>query len=121
MCQVVKITYTCSQYRLYLENLCHTEKPLNKGLNELFMFSDFIEPINFHFLQCYDTMKELFLDNLCVHILWLCPLKGLISIGLVQFWFLLVWKIYNNQKLILLPDDGTELKAYTVCKTIYYF
>ena len=93
---------------------CHTEKPLNKGLNELFMFSDFIEPINFHFLQCYDAMKELRLDNLCV--LWLCPLKGLISIGLVQFCFLLVWKIYNNQKLILLPDDGTELKAYTVCK-----
>lgn len=58
MCQVVKITYTCSQYRLYLENLCHTEKPLNKGLNELFMFSDFIEPINFHFLQCYDAMKK---------------------------------------------------------------
>ena len=68
MCQVVKITYTCSQYRLYLENPYHTEKPLNKGLNELFMFSDFIEPINFHFLQCYDTMKGLFLDNLYVHI-----------------------------------------------------
>ena len=108
-------------YRLYLKNLCHTEKLLNKGLNELFMFSDFIEPINFHFLQCYDAMKELLLDNLCVHILWLCPLKGLISIGLVQFCFRLVWKIYNNQKLILLPDDGTELKAYTVCKTIHNF
>ena len=118
MCQVVKITYTCSQYRLYLENLCHTEKPLNKGLNELFMFSDFIEPINFHFLQCYDAMKELRLDNLCV--LWLCPLKGLISIGLVQFCFLLVWKIFNNQKLTLLPDDGTELKVCTVCKKLLY-